>query len=206
MHWNSFFIQFFISYKMDTFSIVLIAVGLAMDSFAVATCKGICTRKFHFFYTLRIALLFGLFQGIMPLIGFYAGNYFSEQIKMFGHWIAFALLGFIGIKMIIDSLKTPENDCETDNSVKKHFKWKTLFVLALATSIDALVIGVVFVPFPCTIWKAVAIIAVISFLFAFAGVFIGIYFGKRFRFKVEILGGVILIAIGLKILAEHFFF
>jgi len=191
---------------MNTFSIVLIAVGLAMDCFAVAACKGICTRKIHFFYTLRIALLFGLFQGTMPLIGFYAGSYFAEQIKMVGHWIAFALLTFIGVKMIIDSFKTEKNECETDNSINKHFSWKTLIILAFATSIDALAVGVVFVPFPCTIWKASAIIAVISFLFAFLGVVLGVYFGKRFRFKVEVLGGVILIAIGLKILAEHFFF
>ena len=191
---------------MDIFSIILIAVGLAMDCFAVAICKGICTRKFHFFYTIRIALLFGLFQGVMPVIGFYAGSYFSEQIKMFGHWIAFALLTFIGVKMIIDSLKTTENECEKTNSIKNHFKWKTLIILAFATSIDALAIGIVFVPFPCTIWKAAVIIAATSFLFAFLGVVIGVHFGKRFRFKVEILGGVILIAIGLKILAEHFFF
>ena len=191
---------------MNIISIILIAVGLAMDCFAIAICKGICMRKFHFFHTVQMALLFGLFQGIMPVIGFYISSYFAEQIQIVGHWVAFALLGFIGVKMIVDSLKTTENQDEKTDCVNKHFKWKTLLVLAFATSIDALATGVVFVSFPNLIWKAGVIIAATSFLFAFAGVVIGIHFGKRFRFKVEILGGVILIAIGLKILAEHFFF
>lgn len=188
---------------MDVFSIVLIAVGLAMDCFAVSISKGICVRKFYFSYTFRMALLFGIFQGIMPLIGFCLSSFFAEQIKVVDHWIAFVLLGFIGVRMIIEAFKSDEDDCDITDSVKKHFKWKVLFSLAIATSIDALATGVVFAPFPEIIWMAIIIIAIASFLFSFAGVLIGIHFGKRFHFKVEVLGGLILIAIGCKILIEH---
>ena len=191
---------------MDIFSIILIAIGLAMDCFAISISKGICIRKFHFFYTLRMALLFGLFQGVMPLIGFYISSYFADQIKVVDHWIAFILLGFIGVKMIVESFKTGENGHEKTNSIKKHFKWKGLLILAIATSIDALATGVVFAPFPEIIWIAVVTITVASFLFSFVGVIIGAHFGQRFHFKVEALGGAVLIAIGLKILIEHLFF
>lgn len=192
---------------MDLFSIILIAAGLAMDCFAVSISKGVCARKFQIRYALRIAFLFGLFQGLMPLIGYYISSYFAEYIEIIDHWIAFILLGFIGVRMIVEAFKEDVSDCECEQkgSVRKHFRWKVLFPLAVATSIDALATGVVFAPYPDVIRTAVIIIAVASFLFSFAGVVIGVYFGKRFHFKVEALGGGILILIGLKILIEHLF-
>lgn len=191
---------------MDIFSIILIAIGLAMDCFAVSISKGICTKKFYFSYTLRIVLLFGLFQGVMPLIGYFIGSYFAEQIKVIDHWIAFILLGFIGGKMLIESFKKREEKCCDEYSAKKHFQWGTLISLGIATSIDALATGVILVPYPKLIWIAVAIIALTSFIFSFIGVIIGVYCGNRFHFKVEAVGGAILITIGLKILIEHLFF
>ena len=190
---------------MDIISLILIAAGLSMDCFAVSIGKGICTGKFYFRYVFRLAFLFGLFQGLMPLIGYLVANSFAEQIKEFDHWIAFVLLEIIGIKMIVDALGKQE-ECDEHESVKKHFQWKTLLSLAVATSIDALATGVIFVSFPNTIWIAVIIIALTSFIFSFVGVLVGIHFGKRFNFKVEIPGGIILMIIGLKILIEHLFF
>ena len=190
---------------MNILSIVFIAMGLAMDCFAISISKGICTGKFYFRYAFRIALLFGLFQGLMPLIGYFVANNFAEQITRFDHWIAFVLLGFIGTKMIVEAFKKKE-ECDEHESIKKHFQWKILLSLAVATSIDALATGIIFVPFPELIWVAVIIIAVASFIFSFAGVIIGVRFGKRFHLKVEALGGIILIIIGLKILIEHLFF
>jgi manganese efflux pump family protein len=193
---------------MDFISISIIGIGLAMDCFAVSISKGICAKKFNLSKTLRMAFLFGLFQAIMPLIGFYAGIGFSEFIKTFDHWVAFGLLSIIGIKMIVEGLKLEDCNCDEDCKCKKDpdpFRWKILLSLALATSIDALATGVVFVPYPNYIWKAIAIIGSISFTFACLGMVIGIVFGKRFTFKVEILGGVILVLIGTKILIEHLF-
>ncbi|NDV46720.1 manganese efflux pump [Paludibacter sp. 221] len=191
---------------MDLLTIILMAIGLAMDCFAVSISKGICTKRFHFGYALRIAFLFGLFQGVMPLIGYYISSVFAEQIKAFDHWIAFVLLGFIGVRMIMEAFKKDEDCCDGPDTVKKHFRWKGLITLAIATSIDALATGVVLAPFAEWIYVAVIIIALVSFLFSFVGVFIGTYFGKKFTFKVEVLGGIILVGIGAKILIEHLFF
>ncbi len=185
---------------MDILSIILIAIGLAMDCFAVSITKGITSSKPQWGKALLMALLFGLFQGGMPLIGFFAGVAFTEQIARFDHWIALGLLGFIGGKMIWESLhEDEEQDCT------KHcdFSLKTLLLLAIATSIDALATGIIFVPTPEIIWQAVSIIALVSFIFAGVGYTIGIFCGKRFHFNVELFGGLILIAIGLKIFIEH---
>ncbi|MDR0835694.1 MAG: manganese efflux pump MntP family protein [Tannerella sp.] len=190
---------------MDIFSIILIAIGLAMDCFAVSISKGICAQKFYAGYTFRMALLFGLFQAVMPFIGFIAGSFFVEQIKAIDHWIALLLLGFIGVHTIIESLKKDDDEAEPCEPCKQ-FKWKTLLSLAVATSIDALATGVVFVPFSDVIYQAVIMIGCTSFLFSFAGMGIGVYFGKRFKFNVELLGGIILVCIGLKIWVEHVFF
>lgn len=171
-----------------------------MDCFAVSVSKGICAKKFFFWHTLRMAVLFGLFQAIMPLIGYYAGVSYAEKLMFIDHWIAFVLLGFIGGKMIYEGLKLPNPECK---SIPNPFKWASLLSLAFATSIDALATGIVFIPYPNIIWKAITIIGSISFLFTFFGMYLGIHFGKRFHLKVEVLGGVILIGIGLKILIEH---
>ncbi len=185
---------------MDILSIILIAIGLAMDCFAVSITKGITCRKGQWSRALLMALLFGLFQGGMPLIGFFAGVAFTEQIARYDHWIALALLGLIGGKMIWESLhgKDEESAKEADG-----LSFKTLILLAIATSIDALATGIIFVPTPEIIWLAVSVIALVSLIFSIVGYVIGVVCGKRFRFDVELLGGIILIAIGLKIFIEH---
>mgnify|MGYP002413074929 CR=1 FL=1 len=187
---------------MDFLSILIISIGLAMDCFAVSISKGICVGKFSFKNTLKMAFLFGFFQGIMPLIGFYAGKSFIHELSSFDHWVAFGLLGIIGGKMLIEGLKPIDPDCEI---TPDPFKLRLLISLAFATSIDALATGIIFIPFPDIILSAVLIIGIVSFLFTFLGMGIGIRFGKRFKFNVEILGGIILIGIGTKILLEHLF-
>ena len=187
---------------MDLLSVIIIGIGLSMDCFAVSISKGICISKFSFLKTLRMAFLFGLFQAIMPLIAFALGIGFATEIISYDHWIAFLLLSLIGGKMVYEGFITQDPDCSIE---KDPFRWLTLLPLALATSIDALATGIVFIPFPQLIWKAVATIGLISFLFTFLGMFIGIHFGKRFNLKVEVIGGFILIGIGIKILMEHFY-
>lgn len=185
---------------MDLLSIIIIGIGLSMDCFAVSISKGIHAKKYYFQMTLRMAFMFGLFQAVMPLIGYAAGSGFAVYMKTIDHWLAFGLLTGIGAKMIFEGSKTidPDND-ETPNP----FKWSTILTLALATSIDAFATGLVFVPFPQFIFKAVLIIGIISFLFTLLGMYVGVHFGKRFNVKVEVIGGCILIFIGLKILIEH---
>ncbi len=203
---------------MDLLSIILIAIGLAMDCFAVAITQGISqelrlmsqaagTRQsllsdYQVPQALLMASLFGLFQGGMPLLGFFAGVAFTEQIAQFDHWIALILLSVIGGKMIWESL----HEDEAEEVKTSNFKFQTLFLLAIATSIDALATGVIFVPTPEVLWQAVSIIAIVSFLFSGIGYTIGIVCGKRFHFNVELLGGIILIAIGAKIFIEHMWY
>ena len=184
---------------MDKVSIIIIGIGLAMDCFAVSTSKGICAKKFFFWHTLRMAVLFGVFQAVMPLLGYLAGASFSKHMQSFDHWVAFGLLAAIGGKMLYEGFQPHDPDCATPNP----FKWASLLPLALATSIDAFATGIVFVPYPGIIWIAITIIGLISFIFTFIGMYIGIHFGKRFHVKVEAIGGIILIGIGLKILIEH---
>jgi len=185
---------------MDIISIIIIGIGLAMDCFAVSVTKGICAKKYFFWLTFRMALLFGFFQAVMPFIGFNLGVSFAEEMKSFDHWVAFGLLGLIGGKMVIEGLKTPDPEC---TKVSNPFKWASLLSLALATSIDALATGIVFIPYPDSIWIAIAIIGSISFLFTLIGMYFGVHFGKRFHVKVEAIGGFILIGMGIKILIEH---
>lgn len=192
---------------MDIFSIIIIAIGLAMDCFAVSVSKGVCARRYYFKQTLLMAFLFGLFQGVMPLIGYYAGISFAETFAAIDHWIAFGLLGIIGGKMIWESLTAKNEACEqTDAPAEQsniNFKLPHLLSLAVATSIDALATGIILVPFPKFIWIAVSIIGLVSFLLTFLGMWIGVTFGKRFRLNANLLGGIILILIGTKILIEH---
>lgn len=185
---------------MDILSIIIIGIGLAMDCFAVSVSKGICARKYFFWLTFRMALLFGLFQAVMPFIGYNLGVSFAEEMKSFDHWVAFGLLLLIGSKMVIEGLKTPDPEC---TKVSNPFKWASLLSLAFATSIDALATGIVFIPYPDSIWTAIAIIGSISFLFTLIGMYFGVHFGKRFHVKVEAIGGFILIGMGIKILIEH---
>ncbi len=188
---------------MDILSIIIIGIGLAMDCFAVSISKGICLKRIKWSKVLRMAFLFGFFQGFMPLIGFLGGLTFSAFISASDHWIAFILLGFIGIKMFIEGLKPINPNCE----LPQHpFRWKNLILLAIATSIDALATGIIFVPFPDKIWLGAIIIGFISFVFSIIGVYAGLRFRKKFRFNVEIIGGIILFGLGTKILLEHLLF
>ena len=178
----------------------LIAVGLSMDAFAVAMCKGLNMKKLNYRHGAVIALFFGLFQGGMPLLGWAVGISFEKYVVRVDHWIAFVLLAFIGGKMIFEALKGEEEECCEDDD---KLDLKDLVVMAVATSIDALAVGISFAFLKIEIIPAVSLIGVTTFILSFIGVIIGNNFGTRFKEKAELLGGVILIFIGLKILLEH---
>ena len=182
---------------MTIWEIFLISVGLAMDAFAVAVCKGLKMPKINKKQTSLIALFFGGFQGLMPLIGYFLGKQFEEHIVSIDHWITFVLLGFIGGKMIYESFKKDEDEED------KPFSIKELFVLAIATSIDALAVGITFAFLKVNIAVAVSFIGVITAGLSAIGVFIGHKFGEKYKSKAEFAGGLILVLIGLKILLEH---
>ena len=182
---------------MTIWEIFLIAVGLSMDAFAVAVCKGLKMPKINKKQTALIALFFGGFQGLMPLIGYFLGKQFEQYIVSVDHWITFVLLGFIGGKMIYESFKKDDEDED------KPFNIKELFVLAIATSIDALAVGITFAFLQVNIAVSVAFIGVITFILSAIGVFIGHKFGEKYKSKAEFAGGLILVLIGLKILLEH---
>lgn len=182
---------------MSIGELVLISIGLATDAFAVSICKGLNMKKINYKYIITIALFFGGFQALMPLIGWALGIQFKEYIVNFDHWIAFALLGFIGGKMIFESFKKDECNEEAKLIIKE------LFVLAIATSIDALAVGITFSFFNVNIWLAISLIGIITFVISFLGVLIGKNFGCKLKNKAEFLGGFMLILIGLKILLEH---
>lgn len=181
---------------MDLLSIILIAIGLAMDCFAVSIAQGLSTRvSADRPQPLRMAVLFGLFQGGMPLIGYYTGGVFADFFRVYAPWIALTLLLGIGGKMIWESLQEKEEE-------KGGWGWLNLLLLAVATSIDALATGVIFIPVPQVLWIGVGIIGLVSLLFAIGGYLIGRYIGERFHWNVELMGGLILIGIGLKIWME----
>lgn len=181
--------------------LLLIGAGLAMDAFAVSVCKGLGMRKVKKDQALLIGLFFGGFQALMPFVGWALGSQFEQYIVHIDHWIAFVLLGMIGGNMIREAIR--EGDvCPTVKEDKK-LDLKELFLLAVATSIDALAVGITFAFLNYPILEAVAIIGVITFVISVAGVYIGNFFGCRYKKRAELLGGCILIFIGLKILLEH---
>ncbi len=180
---------------------MLIAVGLSMDAFAVALCKGLGMRRVNYAHAVIIALFFGVFQGVMPLIGWFLGTQFARYITPVDHWIAFALLGYIGGKMIWDALHETGEGAACDT--RQRLDIKELLVLAVATSIDALAVGITFAFLGVDIVPAVLLIGCITFGLSFVGVVLGNRFGTRIQRKAEIAGGVVLILIGLKILLEH---
>ena len=175
-------------------TLFLIGVGLAMDAFAVSVCKGLAMRKVNPRQAIVIGTFFGGFQALMPLVGYFLGSFFADVITKYSHWIAFALLAFLGAKMIKESFESEELD---DN-----MGWKTMLVLAVATSIDASAVGVTFAFLDVNILFAVVLIGVTTFVFSAAGVKIGSVFGEKYKSKAEIAGGIILILIGLKILLD----
>lgn len=185
---------------MSILTIILLAIGLAMDCFAVSVCKGLTSPHGYvprYIKPILMALLFGVFHASMPLIGYFAGSFFASFFERFAPWIALALLGFIGGKMIYDALKD-----EDDEAHLADFSFLGLLSLAFATSMDTLATGVIFIPHPQVLWLAVAIIALTCFVFSMAGFILGHIVGARLRINVNILGGVILILIGIKIFLE----
>lgn len=182
---------------MGLIEIILIGIGLAMDAFAVSVCKGLAMKKMDWKKASIIGLYFGVFQALMPVIGYFLGIGFESKIKSIDHWIAFVLLGFIGGSMIKDSFK--ENDKDADDKVD----FKTMIILAIATSIDALAVGITFAFLNVNLALAVSIIGIVTFAISTIGVKIGNAFGGKYEAKAEITGGVILILLGLKILLEH---
>ena len=188
---------------MDLLTIIIIAIGLAMDCFAVSIAQGVAAKPdaAHPPKPFLMTLLFGLFQGGMPLIGFFAGWVFVDFFRVYAPWIALGLLAFIGGKMIWESFKNTKDDVPCTKE-EKPWSISHLLLLAVATSIDALATGVIFIPVPERLWIGVGIIGLVSFLFSLGGYHIGKYIGKQFKLNVELIGGLILIAIGLKIWIE----
>ena len=182
--------------KMGLFELFIVAVGLSMDAFAVAICKGLSVSKVKKKHAFIVGLWFGGFQAAMPLIGFWLGSYFQKQIESIDHWIAFGLLVVIGLNMIKESREKSEClDCS--------FSIKSMFPLAIATSIDALAVGISFAVLKVKIAPAVTFIGVITFILSAVGVKIGNVFGAKYKSKAELAGGIVLILMGLKILLEH---
>ena len=189
---------------MSILTIILFSIGLAMDCFAVSVSKGLAVDLHEVFakrqHPWLMAVLFGLFQGGMPLIGYYAGTIFRDFFSRYAGIIALLLLGYIGGKMVWESGQ--RNKEEGQRIKDADFSLKTLFVLAVATSIDALATGVIFIPCPERLWLGISIIALGSFIFSIVGYLIGVFVGSKFKLNVELIGGLILIGIGLKIFIE----
>lgn len=181
--------------------IFLIGIGLSMDAFAVALCKGLNMKKLNYFHAVIIALFFGGFQALMPLLGWFLGNSFEAYIVSVDHWIAFGLLVYIGGKMAYDAVKGDDEE-ETETSGDK-LDLKELLIMAIATSIDALAVGITLAFSKVPIMQSITIIGITTFVLSISGVMIGNRFGMKFKSKAEIAGGVILILIGCKILLEH---
>ena len=183
-------------------TVFLTGIGLSMDAFAVAICKGLKMQKLNYKQMSLIALFFGGFQALMPLIGWSLGNSFKEHIESFDHWVAFGLLLFIGGKMAIEAFKKDDDECCCGC-----FDVKELFILAIATSIDALAVGIAFaidgINTFSEILLSILIIGVTTFVLSAFGVLLGHKFGAVYKSKAELAGGIILILIGTKILLEH---
>ena len=190
---------------MGLFELFITAVALSMDAFAVAICKGLSTGKIKPKHMLICGLWFGGFQALMPLIGYFLGGAFADYINNFDHWVAFVLLAFIGGKMVYEALGREE--CEECGCKDTEFRPMTMLTMAIATSIDALAVGIMFALLPdVNIAFAVSSIGVITFLLSAVGVKLGSVFGAKYKFLAELIGGATLVGMGVKILIEHLFF
>lgn len=185
---------------MGFWELFIIAVGLSMDAFAVAISKGLCMKKLSYKNAVIIGCFFGGFQALMPIIGYILGTQFKDSITSIDHWIAFILLALIGINMIRESRSKDEVACE---NIDVSLSIKNMTVLSVATSIDALAVGITFAFLQVSIIPAVSIIGITTFVLSIIGVKIGHVFGTKFKSKAELIGGIILIIMGLKILFEH---
>lgn len=184
------------------FTLLLMGVGLSMDAFAVSICKGLSMRKVNKKQCLVIGLFFGGFQALMPFIGWVLGSQFEQYITSIDHWIAFILLGFIGGKMVVEAIREKDEAVEV-GKMDPPLDLKEMFILAIATSIDALAVGITFAFLQVPIVEAISIIGITTFVISVIGVYAGNFFGNRYKKKAELAGGIILILIGLKILLEH---
>lgn len=184
---------------MSFLELLLTGIALAMDAFAVSMCKGLAMKKLDIRRGVIIALFFGVAQGVMPVIGWLLGTQFERYITSFDHWIAFGLLTILGAKMLWDVFRGEEDDPEKDARTDL----RELLVLAVATSIDALAVGVTFAFLSTSIAPAAAIIAIVTFVLCLGGVVIGNHFGVRYKTRAQIAGGIVLILVGVKILLEH---
>ena len=182
---------------MSFLEVLLLGIGLSMDAFAVSICKGLAMKKITVANAAVVGLWFGGFQALMPLIGYLAGSTFSGHIQKIDHWVAFILLALIGANMIREAVSGEDEEGSASLAVGE------MFLLAVATSIDALAVGVTFAFLEVKILPAVSIIGVTTFIFSVAGVKIGNLFGLRYKAKAEIAGGIILIGIGTRILLQH---
>jgi len=186
---------------MSVLELFLIVIGLSMDAFAVAIGQGLCMPKLNWRHAAVIALFFGGFQALMPLIGWVLGSQFSSYIQSVDHWVAFILLGLIGGNMVREAL-SPEEE-ETACAIAAKLDYKKLFLMAVATSIDALAVGVTFAFLQVPILPAISIIGCTTFVLSVVGVAVGNFFGARYKKRAELSGGIILILLGTKILLEH---
>lgn len=187
---------------MGFLELFLIGVGLSMDAFAVAICQGLSMTKIRWGHTLTVGLYFGGFQALMPFIGWMLGSQFAARIQSFDHWVAFILLMVIGGNMLREAL-SGEGDEAEDAAIGAGLDHKKLFLMAIATSIDALAIGITFAFLDTAILPACGIIGTTTFCISVAGVAVGCWFGARYKKRAELTGGVILMLLGVKILLEH---
>ncbi|MBP3413672.1 MAG: manganese efflux pump [Clostridia bacterium] len=186
---------------MGTIELLLLSVGLAMDAFAVSVCKGLAVPKIDLKKIFTVGIWFGGFQALMPLIGYLLGAQFENFISRFSSWIAFILLSLIGGNMIREALSKDDDDEKDTNA---SFAFGTMLVMAIATSIDALAVGITFAALSVNIWIAIAFIGSITFILSGVGLKIGNVFGAKYKSKAEFAGGLILVLLGIKILLEHF--
>ncbi|MBR6627866.1 MAG: manganese efflux pump [Lachnospiraceae bacterium] len=182
---------------MNLFVLFMTAVGLSMDAFAVSVCKGLAMSRITLKKCATVGIWFGGFQALMPLLGYLLGRQFKAYIETFDHWVAFILLSLIGVSMLREAFSKEDEEANDSLDIK------TMLLLAIATSIDALAVGITFAFLKVDILPAVSLIGVITFILSVAGVKVGNLFGTRYKSKAEICGGIILIIIGLKILLEH---
>ena len=199
----------FIVKNMSIFELTIVSIGLAMDAFAVSISKGLAIRELRWRQAAWAGLWFGGFQALMPLLGFFVGSRFSESIKAVDHWVAFVLLLIVGLNMIREAIAEKKADADsTEDSEKEELTSsdlgvRTMLVLAVATSVDALAVGITFALLKVNMLVAVSMIGVITFAISAAGVYLGHAVGAKFKKSASLLGGVVLVGIGIKILLEH---
>lgn len=195
---------------MNLITIIALALGLSMDAFAVSICKGLSLKKAGFREACIVGLWFGFFQGLMPLAGYFLGISFRDLIASYDHWIAFGLLLIIGLNMIKEAIEDWKASsgksavpCNHHKSEGNPLAFRTMLTMAIATSIDALAAGLSLAMIGQNIWSASAVIALVTFLLSAAGVKVGSVFGNKYEAKAQLVGGIILILLGVKILVEH---